>query len=136
MTETRSGGCLCGAVRYEIPWPPLGVVACHCTHCQKQSGSALSTIVVTPRAAFKLTGELKSYLDTAESGGTLTRKFCGKCGSPIISDIPGVQHEAVLYVKSGTLDDSSGANPAAHIWTDSAQGWFVFPEGVPTVPKQ
>lgn len=136
MAEQREGGCLCGAVRYTVPWPPLGVIACHCSHCQKQSGSALSTIAVVPRAGVQLCGTLTTYRDTGESGTAFSRLFCGTCGSPVLTDIPGAQHEAVLYLKTGTLDDTSGADPATHIWTESAQGWFPFPDGVIKVPRQ
>jgi hypothetical protein len=112
------------------------VIACHCTHCQKQSGSALSTIAVVPRAAVQRTGVLTDFVDTGDSGGRVTRQFCGRCGSPVFTDIPGEQHEAVLYLKTGTLDDNSGAVPASHIWTDSAQSWFPFPDGAVKVPRQ
>jgi hypothetical protein len=136
LGETRSGGCLCGSVRYQIPWPPLGMMACHCTHCQKQSGSALSTIAMVPRAAVELTGTLTEYQDHGESGGSVLRRFCGKCGSPIISDIPQEGLKDFLFIKTGSLDDTSGANPTSHLWTKSAQEWFVFPEGVAMVEKQ
>lgn len=134
MSETRSGGCLCGAVRYTIAWPPAGVMACHCTHCQKQSGSALSTIAMVQRDAVQLAGTLTTYEDQGESGGTVYRKFCGRCGSPVISDIPGFP--AMLFVKTGTLDDTSGAAPGTHLWTDSAQAWFAFPADAQRIARQ
>lgn len=134
MSGTKSGGCLCGNIRYEIAWPPAGVMACHCTHCQKQSGSALSTIAMVPRDAVTVTGVLKTFEDKGDSGGTVFRKFCGECGSPIISDIPGFP--AMLFIKTGTLDDPADAIPATHLWTASAQPWFRFPEGVPLVEQQ
>lgn len=136
MAETRSGGCLCGAVRYEVAWPPLSVMACHCTHCQKQSGSALSTIAMVPRDAVKVTGELTDYHDSGESGGAVVRRFCGTCGSPVLTDIPQEQLKGFLFIKTGTLDDTAGVSPASHLWTRSAQGWFVFPEGAVKVEKQ
>jgi hypothetical protein len=136
MTETRSGGCLCGAVRYSVPWPPLAVMACHCTHCQKQSGSALSTIAMVPRNAVAIEGALTDYHDTGESGGKVIRRFCGVCGSPVISDIPQENLQGFLFIKTGTLDDNKDVVPASHLWVKSAQDWFVFPEGVPRVERQ
>lgn len=123
MTEPMTGGCLCGGVRYEISAEPAMQIVCHCTHCQKQSGSAFSTIIGVPEAAVQVTkGAVKSYVDDGESGKHLQRQFCGDCGSPLFSIVevaPGM-----AFVKTGTLDDTSFFQPAAHIWTRSKQCWF------------
>lgn len=134
METTKSGGCLCGKVRYSIDWPPTATMSCHCKNCQKQSGSALSTIAMLPREAVRIKGTLKTYLDHGDSGAPVLRKFCDSCGSPVITDVPAMP--AMLFIKTGTLDDTSGAAPATHMWTCSAQDWFVFPEGVPTMDRQ
>jgi hypothetical protein len=126
---TRSGGCLCGAVRYTVSWPPIAIATCQCANCQKQAGSAISIIALVPAAGLEVTGELTTYKDHGDSGGTVFRKFCGKCGSPLISDIPGMEAQGIRVVKAGTLDDRSGLNPQMHYWTDSAQDWMVLPEG-------
>lgn len=136
MSETRSGGCLCGAVRYEVAWPPLGVSACHCTHCQKQSGSAFSVVARVPREGLKVTGILTDFHDTAESGGSVIRRFCAKCGSPLISEILQGQSAAFLFIKTGTLDDTSGASPTSHWWTSSAQDWSSFPDDAVRMERQ
>lgn len=115
------GGCLCGAVRYTIEGEPATALVCHCTHCQKQSGSAFSTILGVPEARFALTGDPLTYCDSGESGQAVERVFCGICGSPLISRV--AMAPGVVWVKAGTLDDSSGFAPAAHIWTRSKQCW-------------
>lgn len=115
------GGCLCGAVRYAIEGEPAAAVVCHCTHCQKQSGSAFSTILGVPEAQVAIIGEPAVYADSGESGKSVDRLFCGTCGSPLFSKVevsPGL-----LWVKAGTLDDTSSFAPAAHIWTRSRQCW-------------
>lgn len=132
----RAGGCLCGAVRYEADWPPLATVTCHCKNCQKQSGSALSVIVVLPRAGLTINGELATYLDTAQSGRDVQRKFCRQCGSPVVTDTAAAQVEGIIFVKAGTLDDASDLAPTMHYWVDSAQKWFVFPEHGDLLPTQ
>jgi hypothetical protein len=122
MTTPRTGGCLCGAIRYEIRAPIAELRACHCTHCQKASGAAGSINAVVPSAAFKfLKGTPKRYASRADSGRTLYRFFCGECGSPIYS-----QRETApetMVVRAGTLDDSSGLKVTASIWTKSARDW-------------
>ena len=128
-SEKRSGGCLCGAVRYSTDWPPLSVATCQCANCQKQAGSSISVLAMVPAAGLEITGELNIYADRGDSGGTVYRKFCPKCGSPVISDIPGLEAQGVRVIKAGTLDDRTGLNPQMHFWTDSAQDWMVLPEG-------
>src|SRR3546814_6181000 len=67
MSATRSGGCLCGAVRYEAAWPPLALVVCHCRNCQKQSGSALSVVAMVARNGLNVTGEMAMFEDRGRS---------------------------------------------------------------------
>ena len=119
--ERFEGGCLCGQVRYVIEGDPAASMVCHCSHCQKQSGSAFSTIIGVPENQVSISGEPVTYRDNGESGRSVERQFCGTCGSPLFSRVevsPGM-----LWVKAGTLDDPSGYQPSAHIWTRSKQCW-------------
>ncbi len=122
MTTAKSGGCLCGAVRYEFSGEPAMQAVCHCSHCQRQAGSAFSTIVGVPEASVTVTaGTPKSYIDHGESGKVVERQFCGDCGSPLFSLVevaPGM-----TFIKAGTLDDTSLIQPTAHFWTRSKQDW-------------
>lgn len=127
MSGQREGGCLCGAVRYAVAWPPAAVVVCHCRNCQKQAGSALSVVGVSPRDALMLTGELAIYEDRGESGQTVWRKFCPKCGSPVLTDTPAAQRDGLIFFKAGTLDETADLRPSLHYFRRSAQGWFPFP---------
>lgn len=123
--STMTGGCLCGNIRYELKSEPKATVVCHCTHCQKASGSAFSTNIVAARPDIEFTGgAMAVYDDKAESGNILKRSFCPKCGSSIMSESSGRPGFAVLKV--GTLDDVSAVKPSAQIWTRSAQPWVTF----------
>jgi hypothetical protein len=120
MTE-RTGGCLCGAVRYKINGEPVVTAVCHCTHCQRQSGGMFSTNLVVPEPAYEQMGETKVYEDWGDSGQAVLRHFCGACGSPILSraaTVPGM-----ALVKAGTLDDMSGIMPAIEVYCDHAAAW-------------
>lgn len=136
MAETRTGKCLCGAVSYSVIWPPAMTMACHCKDCQRQAGTILSVISAFPMESVTINGTLKTFHGTGESGGTVLRKFCGECGSPVLSEIPQAQFASMYFIKAGTLDDTSGVTPSAHLWTSSAQDWFPFPEGAVKVEKQ
>lgn len=128
------GGCQCGAVRYTITGEPVAVIACHCTECQRQSGSAFGLTMIVRDEALKLEGTLKAFTREADSGRPITCYFCPECGTRIYHDPssrPGTKN-----VKPGTLDDPSWLDPALHVWTRSKQPWVVIPEGVPTLEEQ
>ncbi len=84
MTTLRTGGCLCGAIRYESSGEPVFALQCHCRDCQRQTGSAYVAAVRVPAAEFRITkGKPKHYIAKADSGNEITRVFCPDCGSPI-----------------------------------------------------
>ena len=127
------GGCLCGKVRYESNAEPLMVAVCHCTHCQKQSGSAFSVNIGVPADSVTVTGEsFTTYEDHGDSGKATLRKFCNQCGSPILTDVTAAG--GVYFIKAGTLDDSSWVKPGAEIWCDSRAAWGTPDETVPRMP--
>lgn len=131
-----TGQCLCGAVKYEIDKAPAMTGVCHCKNCQRQAGSAFSTLAAVPVADFHLTGDApKLYEDReTDSGNPVSRYFCGNCGSPIYSALD-VQPD-MLYLKTGTLDDTDSFQPQFHVWCDSKQNWVKLEEGVPALAKQ
>ena len=86
MTVKRTGGCLCGAVRYEVAWPPKAMVVCHCTDCQKQAGTAFSVVGVAGRDDLRLTGALETFTHPGSTGQDVNRKFCPTCGSPVLTE--------------------------------------------------
>ena len=125
--QTIEGGCNCGAVRYSITGKTLGVAACHCTSCRRQSGSAYSVNLVVFANGIEVNGELSSYADAdTESGRPVMREFCGKCGSPIRS-LPTATPK-IAVVKVGTLDQPEAFVPKVHIWTRSAVPWAAIPD--------
>lgn len=132
----REGGCLCGAVRYNVAWPPINVATCSCKNCQKQSGANLSIIAIIAADTFELTGELSSYTDLGESGNKVFRKFCARCGSPILSELEQPASPDMIFLKAGTLDITNDVAPTMHFWTSSAPDWMLFPEGDMKLEKQ
>jgi hypothetical protein len=133
MTEDKdwqAGGCLCGSVRYAIDRSGLlGQGHCHCTDCQRATGSAFATFCFVPNAGFRAdSGEPKGFAVRGSSGGAVTRFFCSDCGAQLYSEVemmPGLR-----FVKSGSLDDASWMRPQAVFWCDSAQPWAPIPEDV------
>lgn len=122
--QERTGGCLCGAVRYVVKGEPQAAAVCHCRHCQRQSGSLFSFNLFVNEADFEQHGETVFYEDKGDSGHPSYRHFCQKCGSPILTKVamlPGM-----VLVKAGTLDSLAGLPaPQTEIYTDRAVEWLA-----------
>lgn len=132
----RTGGCLCGAIRYEVEWPPSALVICHCGDCQKQAGTAFSVVGVSKREAIRVSGNLSRFVHPGSSGQMVTRLFCGQCGSPVLTDTPEAERNGTIFFKAGTLDETADLEPTVHFWTSSAQRWFPIPEGATCLETQ
>jgi hypothetical protein len=130
-----SGHCLCGKVTYRSVAAPVMQGACHCTDCQRQTGTAFSAVVAVPRAALTVGGDsLASYTTIGEAHGTPTeRHFCSACGSPIVTYVEAMPDLA--FVKAGTLDDASWVTPDVEVWTRSAQPWTPHIEGAAQIER-
>jgi hypothetical protein len=125
-----TGGCPCGAVRYAISAFPLFLYACHCTDCQRQSGSAFALNMPVATEAFRVVaGTPTGWRRLAPSGATVVSWFCGDCGGRINGERTGRPESTV--VRAGTLDDTSWLSPGAHFYTRSAQRWVRPPEDAP-----
>src|SRR5438874_13149817 len=92
--EVRTGGCLCGAVRYSVRGDPVHVRRCHCAGCRKESGSAFTVYAWWPAEAFEMSGEISSY-----DG----RGFCPRCGSRLLDTTHPNKH---IQIRIGSLDDA------------------------------
>lgn len=133
QVESFEGGCRCGEVRYKCSSAPMFTAHCHCRDCQYASGGGFSTIVGVSTSSVEMQGELGGYTVTAESGNQLTRKFCPRCGTPILTELHSNQQMMVL--KAGTLDDPSWLKPAMHIWTGSGLPWTGELDAIPKYEK-
>ncbi|HEY6992281.1 MAG TPA: GFA family protein [Xanthobacteraceae bacterium] len=122
MRLPLTGGCQCGRVRYEIRAKPLSVYACHCTECQRQSGSAFALSLPVPRDAVAVvSGTPATWRRVLEGGRVIACFFCADCGTRLFHN-PERNPQASI-VKPGTLDDTTWLAPVGHIWTRSAQPW-------------
>ena len=121
--QERTGGCLCGGVRYRMKEEPLITAICHCRHCQRQSGSAFSVVCAVPDSGFEQDGETQVYIDRGDSGQAVQRHFCPNCGSPVVSIVEALP--GLTIVKAGTLDDPSSIVPTQEAYCRDA--WTIVP---------
>ena len=129
------GGCHCGAITYEAEVDPASVVVCHCTDCQKFSGSPYRVGAQAPAASFRLlTGTPKTYLKTtADSGRRRLQAFCGNCGSPIYT---AAEHDTPTYnLRVGTIRQRAALTPKRQKWCQSALPWATV-EGLPKAERE
>src|SRR5205085_232675 len=115
----RTGGCLCGAVRYSVRGDPVHVGRCHCTDCRKESGSAFSVYGQWPVEAFEMSGKIASY-----DG----RGFCPRCGSRLLDTAD--PDDTLIEIRIGSLDDAPfELKPEAEIWVKRRESWIPPVEG-------
>jgi hypothetical protein len=120
-----TGGCLCGAVRYEARGTPELSAICHCRMCQRASGSPFMGLMFVPSDGVRLVrGELLVY----RSSPTANRHFCGRCGSPIIFERPARSLSAIVV---GSLDDPNIFKPQMHVCAESAMTWLDIHDSLP-----
>jgi hypothetical protein len=127
------GGCLCGKVRYAAEAEPIFVGVCHCTNCQKGSGTAFNAVVAVPKPALSLTGTLSTYEGRGDTGNAIYKRFCPECGSPVAEEAAIMAD--VVMIPVGTLDDPSAVQPTMQIYCDSAQPWALLEGGIQRFPK-
>jgi hypothetical protein len=117
---TRSGTCLCGAVRYTLSADPVAVRVCWCRDCQRLAANGTVNMIV-PVEALAVEGAPAEHVGRADSGNTMRRRFCPQCGTHLFSHSSG--RPQFVVVRVGTLDDPSSVRPSANIWTCSAPAW-------------
>ncbi len=139
MTEIHEGGCLCGAVRYTTKGDPLRVTVCHCTWCQRRTGTGFAVEPIFKNEQVEIVGEPLSHYRSVsdESGRWLELDFCPKCGTNIGFTLE--RRPEVRAIDAGTFDDPSWINSDKHdfryIFLRSAQKWSEVPDGAQVFEK-
>ena len=133
MATPFTGGCACGAVRYECAAEPVMTGNCHCRDCQKATGGAFVPALAVPTAALKITGEPKYYDTKGDSGQTVSRGFCPNCGARLFGKPKVMADLTVIF--AGSLDDPSWYRPSMDIYTASAQPWDHLNPDLPKFPQ-
>ena len=129
-----TGGCGCGAVRFEIDAPLIGAGYCHCTRCQRRSGTAASVNAAPPPGSVRIVQGEERLRAWAPEGG-FEKLFCGECGSALFSR---ASPEAdIAGVRLGAFDDDPGVRPAWRQFVAYAAPWEPIPEdGLPRYPER
>jgi hypothetical protein len=131
--EPLTGGCNCGAVRYEVTAPLLGAAYCHCTRCQRRTGTASSASAWPAAGSFRIIVGEEHLKDWTPSDGW-QKWFCGDCGSAMFSRNPDDPEQ--IGIRMGTFDRDPGMRPRYHQFVASAAPWEPIPDdGLPRYPE-
>ena len=124
-----SGGCGCGAVRFEVSAPLGSALYCHCTRCQRRTGTGASATALAQPGSFRIvSGEERLRAWRPESGWE--KWFCGDCGSAVFSRHPSESER--LGVRLGAFDTDPGVRPSLHQFVASVAPWEPIPDdGLP-----
>lgn len=126
--RASAGGCLCGAVRYEVRGPLRAVIACHCRQCQRSSGHFVAATAAR-RRDLHLSGE--ENLSWYRSSARAERAFCRRCGSNLFWRR---RDDETVSIMAGTLDRPTGLRLSEHIFTESAGDYYEITDGLPRRP--
>ena len=133
MATRFTGRCICGSVHYECADDPIAAGNCHCRDCQRASGSAYAAALLVPAGALSITGEVKYYDVTGDSGGIVQRGFCPTCGARLFGK--PAAGTGIISIMVGSLDDPSWYRPQADVYTVSAQLWDYMNPDLPKFLK-
>ena len=111
-------------MRYSGEAEPIFVGVCHCTNCQKSSGTAFNAVIAVPKPTVSLTGTVSTYEGRGDTGNAVYKMFCPECGSPVAEEAAIMAD--VVMIPIGTLDDPGAAKPVMQIYCDSAQPWALL----------
>lgn len=132
MSEHHSGGCLCGALRYRTHGVPVRTAVCHCTFCQRRTGSATAPLASFPcdRVELKFdNGALGVYEHRSdESQRWLRMHFCKRCATTVMLTLE--KWPGICVIAGGSFDERDWFAVERHVWTRSAQRWVGLPEDV------
>ena len=129
-SETREGGCLCGAVRYRIQGAPNWVAHCHCNSCRRACGSVVMTWAGYPAENYEIfQGTPKRH----ESSKHAWRRFCGDCGTPLTYE--SERYAGEVHITVGSLDHPEDMPPQSHVFTEEQISWFHIADDLPRYAK-
>lgn len=136
VSRKFEGGCACGAIRYRLESTPIIVHCCHCTWCQRDSGSAfaVNAMIETDRVS-RLSGEPQLVVTPTASGQGQKIYRCPICLIAVWSHYAMAVGDKISFARVGTLDNPGGLPPDIHIFTASKQPWLDLPSQTPAVPE-
>jgi hypothetical protein len=132
-SDAWTGGCACGAIRYEIAGEPLFQNHCQCRDCQYESGTGHGSYLTFAREGVRQHGEPTSWDIVSDSGSVKTRAFCPTCGTPVHLGFAAMPE--LFTVHAASLDDPARFRPQALTYAARGHAWDHLDPGLPRFAK-
>ena len=133
MAEPYTGGCACGAIRYQVSGEPLVMVECQCRQCQRASGTGHSSYLTFQDAAVDVAGTPSRWNATGDGGTVKENAFCPTCGTPVFTRFPGIPE--LFAIRAGSLDAPDRYRPQMLVWREASQVWDHQDPALPTFAR-
>lgn len=134
MSEPYTGGCACGAIRYQISAEPLFQNDCQCRDCQRNSGTGHGSYLTFPsKLSVTLKGKAQQWNIVADSGNVKTRGFCPTCGSPVYLTFAAMPD--LFTIHAASLDDPGRYQPQAVTYRARGYAWDYLDPALPKFDK-
>ncbi len=129
VTRELTGGCACGAIRYQSKGGPKFAIICQCRQCQRITGGGHAASFAVDAETTEVEGDLSYYEQTSDSGSTTRSGFCGNCGNPVLKTTSG--HAEFTFFHAATLDDPAIYKPEMVVYSTSKQPWDHVDSALP-----
>ena len=133
MTESYTGGCACGGIRYEVSGEPAMMNLCQCRQCQRDTGNGHAAHMTFVGASVTVTGEASVWQNIGDGGTRKNRAFCPTCGNPVYLTLPDMPE--IFVASAGSLDDPGRYRPDIVMWTSAGHAWDQLDPAVPKFDK-
>jgi hypothetical protein len=127
-----TGGCLCGALRYEARGEPEATGHCYCGDCRRASGSGFVPFMVFPASTLSVHGAVRQFRSPAVSGRVAVRNYCAACGGLVFGGELGISESFTVY--AGSLDEAARFVPRLAIFVAARAEWALIPPGLECFP--
>jgi hypothetical protein len=125
MGTVSTGGCLCGAVRFEVRGPLRDVLLCHCIECRRWTGHVFAATAARRDDLHLLADGSLRWLQSPASESDARRGFCAECGSSLFWDAP---RRGTISIAAGSLDEPTGLRLLGHVYVSQAGDYYQLPE--------
>jgi len=128
-----TGKCLCGEVSFEADGEVPVMANCHCTACRQSTGSTYAALMFMKKGDVKVSGTPKTFVHSSDAGNTMTKSFCGACGTPLFTQ--NSAREGMLGLRAGLINEQAEFAPKVDVYTSSKMNATVLDSGLKAFEK-
>lgn len=128
-----TGSCLCGDISFSADGEVPVMANCHCTDCRQSTGSAFATLMFMKQDDVTVTGTPKTFEHSSDRGSTMTKHFCGNCGTPLFTQ--NSAREGMLGLRAGLINEQAEFTAKANVYASSKMSATILDDSIPAFDK-